>query len=125
MSILAEQKKKRKADDDKDGNENWMKGTTKAKQAYMIRETGADEDDTVNMNKFSAKRLRGLKGSEAQRQGLVRRQGLVIQSQVEHSNDSISTMDSDAEGSASQSKQMLSRKRSGTTIRGSTGVNSR
>ena len=59
-AVLAEERK-RKADDDNGGDERWMKGTTKAQQAYMIREIGADEDDTVDMNSFSAKRLRSLK----------------------------------------------------------------
>ena len=38
-----------------------MKNTTKAQQAYMIQESGADEDDTIDLNNFSNKRLRNLK----------------------------------------------------------------
>lgn len=61
MSVIREERDKNKKNDD--GDEQWMRDTTPAQRAYMIRELGVDEDSNVNLNSFSKKRLRELKGN--------------------------------------------------------------
>ena len=59
MSVLYNEERKRKKPNN--GDKQWIKDTTPAQRAYMIRETGADGDSSVNLNSLSKKRLQELK----------------------------------------------------------------